>query len=268
MKRDEAREILSEYYKQTLEDCRTVGDQKYRVLIYIAATFAGMLYVTIRINEVDPSYKLNKLIFLVIIIFSIVIIALFWALLFLCRHLLILDKIAIKIEELQRDILFKKMGDKYLFCWDDIPGNDNKKLKEFLIKNFNVKWIKNAKIEKSENSMTIQLSAGNIFKKSLSLILNDSKTTATLTVNDIIDEFIVKIDEDKLKVFEPELKYRFREIYPHSNVLNQSIRLQIITTVLIITFILIILFWYNFDIDKNILFEIYQSFTMDITNLK
>ena len=105
-------------------------------------------------------------------------------------------------------------------------------------------------------------------KKSLSLILNDSKTTATLTVNDIIDEFIVKIDEDKLKVFEPELKYRFREIYPHSNVLNQSIRLQIITTVLIITFILIILFWYNFDIDKNILFEIYQSFTMDITNLK
>lgn len=256
MKIDETREILSEYYKQTMEDCRTVGDQKYKVLVYIGVALAGILYAIVRINEVDPSYKLNKSIYLVIFLFIIVVIALFWALLLLCGHLPILDKIAMKIEELQRDILFKKMGDKYLFCWDDIPGSDTNKLKEFLIKNFNVKWIKSAKIEKKDNGMTIQLSAGSIFKKSLSLVLNDEKTTAILTINDVVDEFIVKVDEDKLKVFEPELKYRFREICPHSNVFNQSIRLRKLVTFLILTLVLIMLLWYNFDIVKSFLFKI------------
>ena len=240
----EAQEVLLEYYIQTTEDCRTVGNQKYQVLVSIAIALAGILYAAVRINDIQPSPILGLLVCIVIVLFIIIVVAAFWTLLFLWGHLPILDKIARKIEELQRDILFKKMGDKYLFCWDDIPGNDNDKIREFLVKNFNVKWVKNAKIEKKDNNKTIKLSTGNIFKKSLSLALNDEKTTATLTINKMIDEFDIK-DEEKLKVFEPELKYRFREIFPHSNVYNQSLKLQIIVTFIIFSILLIMFLWYK-----------------------
>ena len=163
---------------------------------------------------------------------------------------------AMKIEELQRDILFNKMEDKYLFCWDDIPRNesDNDRLKNFLIKNFNVKWVKNANIEKNDNNMIIKLSTGIIFKKSLFLALNDEKTTATLTINDVTDEFDIKMDEEKLKVFELELKYRFRDVYPHLKVVNQSRRLQNIVTYCVIFILLLLFLLYNYDLVKNFSF--------------
>jgi hypothetical protein len=46
-----------------------------------------------------------------------------------------MDAFAIKIEELQRDILFKKMGNVDLFSWDDIKNNKSKNSKIILIKN-------------------------------------------------------------------------------------------------------------------------------------
>lgn len=77
---------------------------------------------------------------------------------------------------------------------------------------------------------------GNIFKRDILFVLNDEKTTVTLTINGMIDEFDIKMDEEKLKVFEPELKYRFRGVYPHSNIYNKSIKLQsIVSFILILT---------------------------------
>ncbi|MCD4745585.1 MAG: hypothetical protein K8R58_04745 [Bacteroidales bacterium] len=148
------------------------------------------------------------------------------------------------IEELHREILFGKMRDRYLFCWDNIPGSDDELLKKYLIENFNAKWVKNSIIEKKDNDMTIKLSTGYIFKKSLSLTLNNEKTTVILTINKIVDEFYIN-NEEKLKVFEPELKYRFRKIYPHLNVYNKSDRLNkiiglVIFAIILITIILII----------------------------
>ena len=60
----------------------------------------------------------------------------------------------------------------------------------------------------------------------------------------MIDEFDIK-DEEKLKVFEPELKYRFREIFPHSNVYNQSLKLQTKVTFIIFSILLIMFLWYK-----------------------
>lgn len=86
-----------------------------------------------------------------------------------------------------------------------------------LIKNYNTKWIRKAKIEKYDNNRIIKVFTNNKFfkNKSLSLILNYKKTIAILLINDKkIDEFIVKTNGDNKIIYELELKHRFREIYP------------------------------------------------------
>lgn len=241
----EKEEILLEYYRQTIEDCRLVGELKFKMLISIAISLGGILYAAVRINEINPFYSLNRYIYVIIFLFGVAVVAAFWTLLFLFKHLPIINNIAIKIEELQRDILFQKMDEKYLFCWDEIPGNDNEILKRFLTKNFNVKWVKKAKIEKNDNNMVIKIFTKNIFteNKSLSLKLNDEKTTAILTIDDITDKFDVKIEADKLKIYEPELKYRFREIYPHLNAYNPSIEAEKkVTKILFLIIVAIVIF--------------------------
>jgi hypothetical protein len=247
MKEDEAKIVLLEYYKQTTEDCRTVGIQKIYIVISLAIMLSTSLYNILNIkNDIKTFsiYNMNSFEIFVISFFIITLLITFWIFLFLSFHLPILDENVRMIEELHREILFGKMRDRYLFCWDNIPGSDDELLKKYLIENFNAKWVKNSIIEKKDNDMTIKLSTGYIFKKSLSLTLNNEKTTVILTINKIVDEFYIN-NEEKLKVFEPELKYRFRKIYPHLNVYNKSDRLNkiiglVIFAIILITIILII----------------------------
>ena len=288
MKEDEAKKVLLEYYKQTTEDCRTVGVQKVYIVISLAIMVSTSLFNILNIKNDGKIFSIsnmNSFEVFFILAFIITILITVGTFIFLFFHLPILDKNVREIEELHREILFGKMRDRYLFCWDDIPGSDNHLLKNFLIENFNLKWIKNSNIEKIDNDMTIILSTEAvqqllsvtnillifrfkapihlyflrilnywtactrcIFKKSLSLTLNNEKTTVILKVNKITDEFYIK-DEEKLKVFEPELKYRFRKIYPHLNVYNQWNSLNkkiglglviVIFSIFLITIILII----------------------------
>ncbi|MGB8218657.1 MAG: hypothetical protein WCE94_15270 [Candidatus Methanoperedens sp.] len=69
---------------------------------------------------------------------------------------------------------------RYLFSWDEIPGNDNGRLIEFLKKRFNIDWIETAKIEKIDDGRAIRLSFKNNF---LSLKLNDEKTKVSLKID-------------------------------------------------------------------------------------
>ena len=88
----------------------------------------------------------------------------------------------------------------YLFSWDDIPGNDNEILIEFLKKRFGIDWVKTAKIEKIDKGKTIRLSFKNNF---LSLKLNDEKTKLILKIDDVrTDEFIVKQENSKLNIYD------------------------------------------------------------------
>jgi hypothetical protein len=48
------------------------------------------------------------------------------------NHLPLMDTFSVKIEELQRDILFKKMGNVDLFSWDEIKTNKSNKFKDYL----------------------------------------------------------------------------------------------------------------------------------------
>ena len=67
-KEDNAQEILLEYYRQTMENCRSVGDQKFKMLISIVISLGGILYAIISINEINTSYSLNKIIIPIIIL--------------------------------------------------------------------------------------------------------------------------------------------------------------------------------------------------------
>ncbi len=85
---------------------------------------------------------------------------------------------------------------KYLFSWNEIPGNDTDQLIKFLKKNYGVPWVKAAKIEKIDNGKTISISNK---KNSLLLTLNSNKNEATLTIN-TTDEFIVKKENGNLNI--------------------------------------------------------------------
>lgn len=69
----------------------------------------------------------------------------------------------------------------YVFSWDEIPGKDNGLLIKFLMQKFDIDWVKTAKIEKTNDDKTINVSTE---KNSLSLKLNDEKTEVILEIDD------------------------------------------------------------------------------------
>jgi hypothetical protein len=88
---------------------------------------------------------------------------------------------------------------QHLFNWDDIPGNNNGGIKEYLNKRMGIDWVKDATIEKIENDMTVKVHTK---KKSLSLILNKEKTKVSLKGDDTrTSEFIAETEEGKLKIY-------------------------------------------------------------------
>jgi hypothetical protein len=84
-----------------------------------------------------------------------------------------------------------------LFSWNDIPGNDNWKLVEFLKSKYNIDWVITEKID---NGMTI-----NVFteKNSLSLRLNNEKTKVNLKIDDSKTfELNVRTENNKLNIYQ------------------------------------------------------------------
>lgn len=88
-----------------------------------------------------------------------------------------------------------KTENRYVFCWNDVPGNDNTRLSEYLIEEFRIYWVKKATFISGSNS--INASAEN---NSLSLKLDD--TEVSLEINGVIRrKFMVK-KENKLNIYE------------------------------------------------------------------
>lgn len=86
---------------------------------------------------------------------------------------------------------------KYLFCWDKIPGTDNGRLIEILISNFGVAWARTANIVKTND--TINVSSPENF---LSIKLNNEQTKSILTIDDgRTDEFIAKMENGNLNIY-------------------------------------------------------------------
>ncbi len=101
--------------------------------------------------------------------------------------------------ELKKTPVQKIPSYRYLFSWDEIPGNDNIRLIEYLKKNFGIDWIKPEKIEKINNGRTVIVSAE---KNHLALLLNDESNKVNLIINDFrTDEFIVKVETGKPNIY-------------------------------------------------------------------
>ena len=100
----------------------------------------------------------------------------------------------------------KEVEKEYLFSWDDIPGNDNDRLLEFLIDNLEITWAKNAEIKKSKNGKTITVAEK---ENSLTLKLNKTKKTITLKTGDrkILKKYVLKEERNKLNIYKREYKF-------------------------------------------------------------
>ncbi len=95
----------------------------------------------------------------------------------------------------------------YLFSWEKIPGNDNGKLIEFLIRNFGIEWVKSAQIKRNDDGKTIMVTSETNF---LSLTLNEKKTNLNLKIDDgRTDKFIVKTEKDELNIYQKDNKYHY-----------------------------------------------------------
>lgn len=95
-----------------------------------------------------------------------------------------------------------------LFSWDEF-SEDNVRFREFLRRNYGIKWVRKAKINNYGNAI-------NIFSKNnfIQLRLNDKKTRAILTIDNVeTDEFIVKTEDGKLNIYYDSYMKRYPE-YP------------------------------------------------------
>ncbi|MCX6673568.1 MAG: hypothetical protein NTY37_07300 [Methanothrix sp.] len=111
-----------------------------------------------------------------------------------------LKKALKRIEEGKKPIFIKQLNIfPKLFRWNEIPGNDNGILIEFLTQKFGIDWIKTENIEKIGSSKTIKVSNE---KNSLSLKLNDKNLEVILEIDDgRTDRFIAKMENNVLNIY-------------------------------------------------------------------
>jgi DNA-directed RNA polymerase subunit B" len=88
---------------------------------------------------------------------------------------------------------------EFLFNWDEVPGKDNSKLLEFLKLRYNLIWLKNATIEKTDDEKTIKIFSD---KNSVIFKLNDEETNLNLTIdNEKSYRLIVKNEVGKTNIY-------------------------------------------------------------------
>ncbi|MCD4780963.1 MAG: SUMF1/EgtB/PvdO family nonheme iron enzyme, partial [Candidatus Omnitrophica bacterium] len=98
----------------------------------------------------------------------------------------------------------EEKSERYLFSWDKVPGNDSGRLIEFLMQNFNIEWIKAAKINKNDDGKTIRITNDTNF---LSLTLNNEKNNVNLEIDDgRTDKFIVKTKNGELNIYSESIE--------------------------------------------------------------
>ena len=74
------------------------------------------------------------------------------------RDIAILTSYIFYGETLILALVYLSLVRTYVFTWDEIPGNSNRRLIEFLSQNFRIDWVKKAHIEKLYNDTKIKVS--------------------------------------------------------------------------------------------------------------
>jgi NDP-sugar pyrophosphorylase family protein len=103
-----------------------------------------------------------------------------------------------------------ELGNKYLFNWNDVPGNDTERFREFLVDELEMDWAKNGKIEKSDENKTIKVSHEENF---LTLSLNEEKNKVTLKEgNGKTHEYILEKEDDKLRIYDDNITDEIKKL--------------------------------------------------------
>ncbi|MDW7725650.1 MAG: type II secretion system F family protein [Candidatus Methanoperedens sp.] len=168
---------------------------------------------------------------------------------------------------------------KYLFSWDEILGNDSKKLIEFLKNDFDIEWINKAVIEKIDDNIikaSYKTSSGENY---LLLRINDEKNSVELEIDGVrTDEFIVLLENGKLSIYEMiaraekplfEEYKRSKKLLRIKNILKDPLKsffeepdLSLIVTIPIAVTVLLFVIFFN----TGVLFEGYVEASNFLTN--
>ena len=93
----------------------------------------------------------------------------------------------------------EKSGQPQKFTWNNVPGEDNENLKNFLRKEFGIDWTKNAKITKSDDCMIIHIFTDD---HSAEIIMDENEKKAILKIRDGETQNLkVKKEDDKLNIY-------------------------------------------------------------------
>lgn len=84
----------------------------------------------------------------------------------------------------------------FLFSWDEIPGNDNERVKEYLRETNGVYWVSKAKFENDGRIISISND-----RNSLSLKIKDYETAILIIDGKITDDFILKKENNKINIY-------------------------------------------------------------------
>ena len=88
----------------------------------------------------------------------------------------------------------------YLFSWDDVPGNDSKKLLKYLQTDHNINWTKSAEISKSDDGKVIYIVKD---ENSAEIMIDEEKEKATLKIsNGETHNLKVKKEDYKLNIYD------------------------------------------------------------------
>jgi hypothetical protein len=237
--------LLKEYYTQSMEDCRIIGNQKYMVYVSMAAALATILYAII--ETASDGFAQNPLLLFISGIALLIIVFNLRNALFLGRHLSRMVDITMNIESIQRDLLFREMGTVNCFSWNDILGYEKDKFKVYLQKQYSfpykIKIDNNTKCDYKKslynNSYRFEIYPSYWYlhfpwelsmnpwqfkekhRHKVIFSLELFSGIAVLTIDNVeVDKFGVKGKYQNLMLFEPELKHRFRTITPHIAVCN------------------------------------------------
>lgn len=105
------------------------------------------------------------------------------------------------MEEECANILFAlKQQFKYLFCWNDVPENNNEELISFLKDNYNLDWLESAEIDKSTDGKMISISKDNNL---VEMIIDQAEEKVILKINNNrIDNLKIEMENNKLNVYQ------------------------------------------------------------------
>ena len=105
----------------------------------------------------------------------------------------------------------KEDKNKYLFSWDEIPGDDDARLIEFLNRHFAIELEINAEFNKKDDD-TINVSTGENF---VSLSLNDEKTKVYLKIDEVRKyEFIAKKEKSNINIYKNKIVFILIKVKP------------------------------------------------------